>query len=81
MAVKTGKAKLKKDVSKESKKSKNTKMVEQDVRGIDYKYDLKECIQRGYSGVSAKKGTKEYDDQRLEVRENCRTSKKKNKKK
>ena len=49
-------------------------MVEQDVRGIDYKYDFKECIQRGYSGVSAKKGTKEYDDQRLEVREHCRTS-------
>ena len=61
-------------MAKKSKKSKNTKMVEQDVRGIDYKYDFKECIQRGYSGVSAKKGTKEYNDQRLKVREHCRTS-------
>jgi hypothetical protein len=62
MAVKTGKDKSKKRASKDKKKA------------SFYMDDLRECIQRGYSGISAKERTKEYDDQRLEVRETCRTS-------
>ena len=47
------------------KKSKNTKDVEHDVRGIDYSNELRECIKSGYAHLSDPKDEK----QRLQVRE------------
>jgi len=58
------------------KKSKNTKDVEHDVRGIDYSNELRECIKSGYAHLSDPKDEK----QRLQVRESCRSKGKKKKK-
>ena len=68
MAYKKGETKLKKEVKKDKKNAEPNP---------SYQRELIECFKQGYSqfpGKGAKKGTEE---QRLAIREECRSSKKK----
>ena len=68
MAYKKGidaKTKLKKEVKKDKKNAEPNP---------SYQRELIECFKSGYAQFSDKKGT---DEQRLAVREECRSSKKK----